>query len=162
MWEPPKASHRAVGGAWSSEFYTYTHHHWRYSGSTTYTDKRPRESDPHLVRSQIHRRTQRGRPVLHTPIHLQPDPDKLTRAAGHTHSCTHPVVPGHTPKAALTHTHSHVRKPTLRCAATPETPIITPRTAASRGLGHAEQAEGHTAPHRQTCHQHINYMHRFC
>lgn len=106
MWEPPKASHTAVGGGWSSEFYTYTHHHWRYSGSTTYTDQRPRESDPRLVRSQIHRRTQRRRPVLHTPIHLQPDPDKLTCTAGHTHSCTHPVVPGHTSKAALTHTHT--------------------------------------------------------
>lgn len=154
------ASFRAVRGGWSSEFCTHRQPPWGQSGSATYIDQRPRESDPHCVTSQIHRQSQRGRPVLHTPIHLQPDPDTLTRIAALTHSCAHPVVPGHAPKATLTRPHSHVHKPTLRCAGTPKTPIVTPRTAASWGLVHARQTEGHTAPPRQTCYQHTTYTHR--
>lgn len=88
-----------------------------------------------------------GRPASHTPLHPQPDPDTLTHK-GHTESCTHPVVSGYTPRAALKKQPCSQTHPQRWSHIWREIPIVTHRTTVSWGLAHARHTEEHAAPHR--------------
>lgn len=84
--------------------------------------------------------------ITHSPA-PQPDPDTLTHK-GHTESCTHPVVSGHTPRAALRKQPCSQTHPQRWSHIWRDIPIVTHRTTVSWGLAHARHTEEHAAPHR--------------